>query len=172
MQFGGATAVSVENSFHYGQINGAVDRVIPQYRRMAAAIHAPWRSMHGPAHPWRPARALGRRQLAAGLCAIAAARARPPFLSRRDGGPRHPPHRRATMRRRCGAPRDGDLDGVEISTQAGTLIEQFWSPAMNMRTDRLWRFARQSAALRLRGARGLPRGGRRRFPHRHPHAGR
>src|SRR4051794_9545732 len=39
VQFGGATAVSVENSFHYGQINGATDRVIPQYRRMAAGIH-------------------------------------------------------------------------------------------------------------------------------------
>ena len=24
--------------------------------------------------------------------------------------------------------RDGDVDGVEISCQAGTLIEQFWSP--------------------------------------------
>src|SRR5438552_1137180 len=40
VQFGGATSVSVENSFHYGQINGAVDRVIPQYQRMAAGIHA------------------------------------------------------------------------------------------------------------------------------------
>src|SRR5215475_5949822 len=40
VQFGGATAVSVENSFHYGQINGAVDEVISQYQRMAAAIHA------------------------------------------------------------------------------------------------------------------------------------
>src|SRR5438876_2331385 len=40
VQFGGATAVSVENSFHYGQINGATDRVIAQYRRMAAGIHA------------------------------------------------------------------------------------------------------------------------------------
>src|SRR5262245_48200746 len=39
VQFGGATAVSVENSFHYGQINGAVDEVVPQYRRMAAALH-------------------------------------------------------------------------------------------------------------------------------------
>src|SRR4029079_17160401 len=39
VQFGGATAVSIENSFHYGQIDGAVDRVIPQYRRMAAGIH-------------------------------------------------------------------------------------------------------------------------------------
>jgi 2,4-dienoyl-CoA reductase-like NADH-dependent reductase (Old Yellow Enzyme family) len=39
VQFGGATAVSIENSFHYGQINGAVDDVVPQYRQMAAAIH-------------------------------------------------------------------------------------------------------------------------------------
>ena len=31
--------------------------------------------------------------------------------------------------------RDGDVDGVEISCQGGTLIEQFWSPAMNHRTD-------------------------------------
>ena len=40
VQFGGATAVSVENSFHYGQINGAVDGVIAQYQAMAGAIHA------------------------------------------------------------------------------------------------------------------------------------
>lgn len=38
-QFGGATAVSPENSSYYGQINGAIDEVIPQYRRMAAALH-------------------------------------------------------------------------------------------------------------------------------------
>src|SRR6185503_17626693 len=43
-----------------------------------------WRQMHGAAHAWRPARALGRRQLAAGLCAVAAARTVPPFVSRRD----------------------------------------------------------------------------------------
>ena len=29
VQFGGATALSIENSFHYGQINGAADAVIP-----------------------------------------------------------------------------------------------------------------------------------------------
>jgi 2,4-dienoyl-CoA reductase-like NADH-dependent reductase (Old Yellow Enzyme family) len=40
VQFGGATAVSIENSFHYGQINGAVDAVVPQYRRMADSLHA------------------------------------------------------------------------------------------------------------------------------------
>jgi hypothetical protein len=32
--------------------------------------------------------------------------------------------------------RDGDVDGVEISCQAATLIEQFWSPVLNQRTDR------------------------------------
>ena len=31
--------------------------------------------------------------------------------------------------------REGHLDGVEISCQAGTLIEQFWSPAINHRED-------------------------------------
>ncbi|GIS88450.1 MAG: hypothetical protein CM1200mP18_11600 [Gammaproteobacteria bacterium] len=30
----------------------------------------------------------------------------------------------------------GDIDGVEIACQSGALIEQFWSPAMNYRTDR------------------------------------
>jgi 2,4-dienoyl-CoA reductase-like NADH-dependent reductase (Old Yellow Enzyme family) len=38
-QFGGATAVSPENSCYYGQIDGSTDAVVPQYRRMAAAIH-------------------------------------------------------------------------------------------------------------------------------------
>ena len=31
--------------------------------------------------------------------------------------------------------RDGDVDGVEISCQAATLIEQFWSPLTNFRSD-------------------------------------
>ena len=38
-QFGGATAVSPENSCYYGQVDGSTDAVVPQYRRMAAAIH-------------------------------------------------------------------------------------------------------------------------------------
>jgi 2,4-dienoyl-CoA reductase-like NADH-dependent reductase (Old Yellow Enzyme family) len=35
--------------------------------------------------------------------------------------------------RRCN---DGNLDGVEVSAYAGHLIDQFWSPRMNHRTDR------------------------------------
>ena len=83
---------------------------------------------------------------------------------------------RRIVRRLCGGgarrARDGDLDGVEISTQAGTLIEQFWSPAMNLRTDGYGGSLRQSHALWPRGSRSLPRGGGRRLPDRHPHAGR
>jgi dimethylglycine catabolism A len=134
VQFGGATAVSVENSFHYGQINGATDKVVPDYRRMAAAIHAygaycTVQLTHG-----------GRRERwddANWLPAFAPSRLRElihrSFPAEMED---HDIHRIredyvAAVRRA----RDGDLDGVEISTQAGTLIEQFWSPAMNRRTD-------------------------------------
>jgi 2,4-dienoyl-CoA reductase-like NADH-dependent reductase (Old Yellow Enzyme family)/thioredoxin reductase len=134
VQFGGATAVSVENSFHYGQINGATDKVVPDYRRMAAAIHA-----HG-AYCTVQLTHGGRRERwddANWLPAFAPSRLRElihrSFPAEMED---HDIHRIredyvAAVRRA----RDGDLDGVEISIQAGTLIEQFWSPAMNRRTD-------------------------------------
>ena len=39
IQFAVATTVSVENCFTYGQANGARDGVVPQFQRMANAIH-------------------------------------------------------------------------------------------------------------------------------------
>ena len=134
VQFGGASAVSIENSFHYGQINGAVDEVIPQYRRMAAAIHAHGAACtvqltHGGRRErwddanWLPAfapsglRELIHRSFPAEMEDHDIRRIRGDYV--------------AAVRRA----REGDLDGVEISTQAGTLIEQFWSPAMNRRSD-------------------------------------
>jgi N,N-dimethylglycine/sarcosine dehydrogenase len=133
-QFGGATAVSPENSCYYGQIDGSTEAVVPGYRRMAAAIH-----QHGAActvqlthggrrerwdiHNWLPAFSPScLREVIHG--------AFPAVMEDHD------------IRRICGdfaaaarRAREGDLDGVEISCQAGTLIEQFWSPAMNQRTD-------------------------------------
>jgi len=133
-QFGGATAVSPENSCYYGQIDGSTEAVVPQYRRMAAAIHE-----HGAActvqlthggrrerwdiHNWLPTFAPScLREVVHGSF--------PTVMEDHD------------MRRICRdfatavcRAREGDLDGVEISCQAGTLIEQFWSPAMNKRTD-------------------------------------
>jgi len=133
-QFGGATAVSPENSCYYGQIDGSTDAVVPQFRRMAAAIHA-----HGAActvqlthggrrerwdiHNWLPTFAPSclREVIHGSFPAIMEehdiARIRRDF---------------AAAARRA---QEGDLDGVEISCQAGTLIEQFWSPAMNKRED-------------------------------------
>jgi len=134
VQFGGATAVSVENSFHYGQINGATDAVIADYRRMAAAIHA-----HGARCTVQLTHG-GRRERwddANWLPAFAPSRLRE--LIHRSFPAEMEDHDIRRIRDDYAAAvrraRDGDLDGVEISTQAGTLIEQFWSPAMNRRTD-------------------------------------
>jgi 2,4-dienoyl-CoA reductase-like NADH-dependent reductase (Old Yellow Enzyme family)/thioredoxin reductase len=134
VQFGGATAVSVENSFHYGQINGATDAVILDYRRMAAAIHA-----HGARCTVQLTHG-GRRERwddANWLPAFAPSRLRE--LIHRSFPAEIEDHDIRRIREDYAAAvqraRDGDLDGVEISTQAGTLIEQFWSPAMNRRTD-------------------------------------
>jgi 2,4-dienoyl-CoA reductase-like NADH-dependent reductase (Old Yellow Enzyme family) len=133
-QFGGATAVSPENSCYYGQIDGSTDAVVPQYRRMAAAIH-----QHGAActvqlthggrrerwdiHNWLPTFSPSclREVIHGSFPAIM-----------EDHDIRRICHDFAAAVRRA---REGDLDGVEISCQAGTLIEQFWSPAMNHRTD-------------------------------------
>ena len=133
-QFGGATAVSVENSFHYGQINGAIEAIVPEYREMAAAIHEHGAACmiqltHGGRRErwdvinWLPAfsassrRELVHRSFPAEMEAHDIARIRGDY---------------AAAARRA---REGGIDGVEISAQAGTLIEQFWSPAFNHRAD-------------------------------------
>lgn len=133
-QFGGATAISEENSSYLGQVNGGVDAVIPGYRAMAAAIHkhgavCTVQLTHGgrrerwDVQNWLPTFSSScKRELIHGAFPV----------EMED----HDIHRivdkyKAAARR----VREGDVDGVEISCQAGTLIEQFWSPAMNFRTD-------------------------------------
>jgi len=134
VQFGGATAVSIENSFHYGQINGGVEEVIPQYRRMADAIHAHGAKCtvqltHGGRRErwddanWLPAFApSGLRELIH--------RSFPAEMEEHDFARIVRDYGEAVRRAK-----EGGLDGAEISTQAGTLIEQFWSPLMNHRLD-------------------------------------
>ena len=134
-QFGGATAVSLENSCYYGQINGAVEAVVPQYRRMAAAIHE-----HGACCTVQLTHG-GRRErwdIANWLPTYSASTLREivhgsfPVVME-DHDIRRVVRDFAAAARRA---RDGDVDGVEISCQAATLIEQFWSPVLNRRTDR------------------------------------
>ena len=133
-QFGGATAVSVENSFHYGQINGAHDAVIPEYRAMAALIHEHGAACmvqltHGGRRErwdsanWLPAYSAScRRELIH--------RSFPVEMEGHDIRRAYRDYAQAARRAR-----EGHLDGVEISCQAGTLVEQFWSPAINRRED-------------------------------------
>ncbi|MCC6467860.1 MAG: FAD-dependent oxidoreductase [Alphaproteobacteria bacterium] len=133
-QFGGATAVSPENSSYYGQIDGSVDAVVPQYRRMAAAIHE-----HGSKCTVQLTHG-GRRErwdIANWLPTYSSTTAReivhgsfPVVMEDYDIRRVVRDFARAALRAR-----EGDLDGVEVSCQAATLIEQFWSPALNQRTD-------------------------------------
>ena len=133
-QFGGATSVSVESLSAHGQIDGSVDSVIPGYRRMAAAIHA-----HGAActvqltHGGRRVRWDDASWLPAfsASCTRGVAHGSFPAVMESHDIARIRADYAAAARRA----RDGDVDGVEISCQADTLIEQFWSPAMNQRSD-------------------------------------
>lgn len=134
-QFGGATSVSPENSYYYGQVNGSTDDVIPGFRKMSDALHE-----HGAActiqltHGGRRERwdvvnwvpvfsPSSRRELVHGSF--------PVVMEDHDIERTIKDYGQAARRAR-----DGGVDGVEISCQAATLIEQFWSPAMNFRTDR------------------------------------
>lgn len=133
-QFGGATAVSAENSFYYGQINGSVDAVIPQFRRMAAAIHK-----HG-AHCTVQLTHGGRRErwdMTNWLPTFSPSPLREIIHGTFPASMEDHDIRRTIENYVAAAARvrEGDVDGVEISCQAGTLVEQFWSPAMNHRTD-------------------------------------
>ena len=134
-QFGGATGVSIENSYHYGQVNGAEDRVIPEYKRMAEAIHrhgavCTVQLTHGgrrerwDSHNWFPAFSPSCRR-------EPIHRSFPAEMEDHDIRRVQEDYAQAVRRAK-----EGDLDGVELSFQAGTLVEQFWSPAMNFRTDR------------------------------------
>ncbi len=133
-QFGGATTVSPENSCYYGQIDGSSDAAIEGYAAMAAAIHdhgaaCTVQLTHGGRRErwdianWTPAYSAScRRELIHGSFPVAM----------EDYDIRRTVEDYAAAARRV---RDGGVDGVEISCQAGTLIEQFWSPAMNFRED-------------------------------------
>ncbi|MGI9415152.1 MAG: N-methylproline demethylase, partial [Hyphomicrobiales bacterium] len=133
-QFGGATAVAPENSSYYGQVDGSRDEVISGYRRIAAAVHdhgaaCTVQLTHGGRRErwdiagWLPAFSSScRRELVHGSFPVVM----------EDHDIRRTVENYAAAARRA---REGDVDGVEISCQAGTLIEQFWSPAMNFRTD-------------------------------------
>ncbi|MCP5084320.1 MAG: FAD-dependent oxidoreductase [Alphaproteobacteria bacterium] len=133
-QFGGATTVGPECSIYYGQINGHSDEVIPRYQAMAAAIQE-----HGAACTVQLTHG-GRRErwdIANWLPAFSASCTRelvhgsfPAVMEEHDIARAIRNFASAAARAKA-----GNVDGVEVSCQAGTLIEQFWSPLTNFRED-------------------------------------
>ena len=170
-QFGGATAVSAENSTYYGQIDGHDDSVVPGYRKIAAALHR-----HGAACTVQLTHG-GRRErwdIANWLPAFSSSLTREivhgsfPVVME-DHDIRRVIADFANAARRV---RDGDVDGVELSCQAGTLIEQFWSPLTNSRRDGYGGSLANRMRLGLGGPRRGAPGGGRRLCRRHQDAGR
>ncbi|MBT6204658.1 MAG: FAD-dependent oxidoreductase [Rhodospirillaceae bacterium] len=134
VQFGGATTVSIENTYYYGQLNGTGDAIIADLARIARAIHEHGsvctvqlshggrRERHDMAH-WIPAFAPSvRRELKH--------RAFPAEIEHHDIDRVARDYATAACRIR-----DSGVDGVEISCIPPGLIGQFWSPLTNQRTD-------------------------------------
>jgi 2,4-dienoyl-CoA reductase-like NADH-dependent reductase (Old Yellow Enzyme family) len=134
VQFGGATTVSIENYFYYGQVDGTTDAVIAQFQKMADAIHhhgavCTVQITHGGRRErydqanWLPAFApSSRRELMH--------RSIPAELETHDIE-RICNDYAATARR----VREGGVDGVELNCIAPGLVAQFWSPLTNQRDD-------------------------------------
>jgi 2,4-dienoyl-CoA reductase-like NADH-dependent reductase (Old Yellow Enzyme family) len=134
VQFGGATTVSVESAYYYGQLNGSTDAIIPDLQRMAVAVQEHGASCtvqltHGGRRErwdesnWLPVYAPSvRRELVH--------RAFPAAMEDHD---------LARMVRdfaaAAGRVREAGVDGVEISCIPPSIIGQFWSPLTNLRDD-------------------------------------
>ncbi|MFN0041588.1 MAG: FAD-dependent oxidoreductase [Alphaproteobacteria bacterium] len=133
-QCGGATGVSAENSYHYGQINASEDWIIPEMKRLTSAIHDQGAACtiqltHGgrrerwDSENWFPAFSPSCRR-------EPIHRAFPAVMELHDIRRVQRDYAQAARRAR-----EGGMDGVEMSFQSATLVEQFWSPAMNFRED-------------------------------------
>ena len=134
VQFAGATSVSIENCYYYGQLDATTDAIVADLQRMADAIHkhgavCTAQLTHGGRRErpdianWIPAfGASCRRELKH--------RAFPAALEPRDICRIAADFARAARR-----VRDGGVDGVEISCIPTGIIGQFWSPLTNVRRD-------------------------------------
>jgi len=134
IQFAGATTVSVENCFTYGQVNGARDSVIPQYQRMADAIHK-----HGAVCTVQLTHG-GRRERYDQVhwLPVFAPSIRRELVHRAFPTPMEPYHIQQVVEDYASAAvrvQSGGVDGVELNCIPPGLIAQFWSPLTNQRDD-------------------------------------
>ena len=133
-QCGGATGIAPENSYHYGQIDGSTDAVIPYYKELSSRLQK-----HGAVCTIQLTHG-GRRERwdsTNWLPAYAPSSRREPI---HKSFPKEMEEFDFERIRQCYADaavrcREGGIDGVEVTFASLTLIEQFLSPAVNNRTD-------------------------------------
>ncbi len=134
--FGGSSSVSLDSpATPWNQISVCDDSVVPFLRSFSERIHR-----HG-ARLMIQLTHMGRRTrwdtdgwlptLSASVRREPASRSIPKEMEQEDID--RVVRDFAAAIRRC---RDGGLDGAEISAAHGHLIDQFWSPSVNRRTDR------------------------------------
>jgi 2,4-dienoyl-CoA reductase-like NADH-dependent reductase (Old Yellow Enzyme family) len=133
--FGGSSSVSLDSpAAPWNQVSVADDSVIPYFQQFADQVHA-----HGAALMIQLTH-MGRRTrwdtehwlptISASPLREPASRSIPREMSQDDID--RVVHDFAEAARRA---REGGLDGCEISAAHGHLVDQFWSPSVNRRTD-------------------------------------
>lgn len=133
--FGGSSSVAIDSpAAPWNQISVTDDSVIPYFQQFAERVHA-----HG-ARLMIQLTHMGRRTkwdtenwlptLSASVRREPASRTVPRAMDKHDI--RRVVKAFADAARRC---KEGGLDGCEISAAHGHLVDQFWSPSVNQRTD-------------------------------------
>jgi 2,4-dienoyl-CoA reductase-like NADH-dependent reductase (Old Yellow Enzyme family) len=132
--FGGSTNVAADSPPIFGQLYAGDDDIIPWFQQLADRMHA-----HGAATMVQLTH-LGRRTVwddGDWLPTISASSVREPAhrsfpKEMEEADIRRVVASYAEAARRC---KDGGLDGLELEAY-GHLIDQFWSPLVNKRSDR------------------------------------
>jgi len=133
--FGGSSSAALDSPLPFGQIDASRDRVVPYFRQMADRIHR-----HG-AHVFCQITHLGRRANTDQhhwLPLIAPSPVRETLhrgfpKEAEDWDIRRAIRDYAATARRC---QDGGLDGCEVIAAAQHLMDSFWSPLINKRSDK------------------------------------
>jgi len=131
---GGSANVAIDSPSAFGQLYVGDETIIPYFQQLAGRVHA-----HGAAVMCQLTH-MGRRSgwdYDHWLPIVSASPIREPMhrsfpKAMEESDIRRIVHAFGAAARRC---KDGNLDGVEVSAHAGHLIDQFWSPRMNHRTD-------------------------------------
>jgi N-methyl-L-proline demethylase len=131
---GGSSNVSIDSANVFDQINAGTDDVISFYQQITTAVHA-----HGAAVMVQLTH-LGRRSrwdVGPWLAPIAPSRVRERAHRSFPRAIDHSDIARIVNDFGAAAARaaQGGLDGIEIAAMAGHLIDEFWSPRSNRRSD-------------------------------------